>query len=425
MATYGQEVENKSNTTILASLVSIHVENKTIETLLLTLEENYPFSFSYIDSEIPLQKKISLTAREERLDFLLETVFKNTVIDFIDYEDQIILIRKKNIEILEEIKDKHIQSFYLPTISEYSSNTKGKGNFIDIDDLLKRLTKYYQSYKANPNLAVTDTIKTDSLSIKFKDSLNIATKKRRKKTLKFPKLSMKNVELTYGFSAKISSVFWTFSSETRNRDFNKNAIPDVSLAIGGDLYFEAETTVTSLGFHFSYLQKTGIHTNYFVNTVFPNTILTQSTSYNENFMFAEIPATLGFKILKPKFNYFIQSGISLQRLVQSDVSKLYRVYQDQLFTNLNSNSASNPDLSPYFDRNFTPIETKTTRVRKWNTSAFISFRIVTKWSDHWKIIIGPEISYQFFSLYENDAPVSQNRIQAGIGIIFAPIFTYM
>ncbi len=417
---YGQELNNNDNA--LETKVSIRAEQKSIEQILLSLEESNSFTFSYINSEIPLQKITSVFSEQNKVSEVLDTIFKNTLVDYIGFEDQIVLIKKDDIEFLEKVKETNeIGIYYLPSISEYDTEIKNKGNFVNLDKLLKTIIAFY---KKSDKQQIYESI-NDSLFIQEEDSLAIRRKKNKIKKLKFPHISFKDLNVTYGISTRASMVFWTFKSDQEKQDFNKNSIPDLSLSAGGDVYFQNEDVVASIGVRFSTIQKTGIHTDYLINTVFPDTTLTNSFSYNENFTFLEIPFKIGFKTSRNKTNFFVQTGVTLERILHSKVSKTNRIYQNQYFTNLNENSSNNPDLSPYFDQNFSPIFAQETSLRKWNILTSVSLKIISKLNDQWKFIIGPEIRYSVFSLYSNDAPLSQHRIEAGVSIIFSPIFPYM
>ncbi|MBP2834054.1 STN domain-containing protein [Aquimarina sp. U1-2] len=422
-----QESTTKQPKDVLTSQVTINSKNQTIETILATLEEDNAFSFSYIDSEIPLKKRVSIAIKNEELFRALDLIFENTLVDYIGFDDQIILVKKEDIQFIENIKNSTSSTYlYLAPISEYYMGSNKNGIRVNLDIVLKKLIALYKRPSDEFSYPTQlDSMRVDSLEVKVIDSLKIIKKKRKRNKIKLPKFSLKNVDIAYGFYASVASVFWTFSSSSGNREFNQNTIPDISVTLGNTIYAEGESTITGIGLHLTYFRKTGVHTNYLINTVFPNTLLTQNSPYDEDFVFAELPLSLGFKGQKKNFNYLIQPGIQIHRLLYSNVSPTYRVYQDQFFTNLNSNSTNNPDLSPYFDQNFNLIEADATKIRKWNVSAFLSFKIITKWSRRWKISIGPEVSYQLFSLYDANAPISQHRIQAGMGIIFAPIFLYM
>ena len=416
--------------TALEQLITLDVTNNTIQEILLQLEDNKPYSFSYINSEIPLKRIRSVSVKDTKLSSVLDKLFENTLIDYMGYEDQIVLVRKDDIEILEEAKQTQKKSnYYLPRLLEYGSINEGKGKYVNLDRLLQTIIDFYSDsvqHNEQVDTEVMDSVANDSIyTDKLQDSIALNTLRNTKKLFNFSKISLKNLNITYGFSGEIASNFWTFSSKTGNDDYNENSNPDLSLSLGGGLFLEGDHTITSLELQYTFLKKTGIHTNFLINTVQPDSILTRKEAYSEDYHFLEVPLGVAFKIPGRKVTYLIKPGIMGQRLIKSKTAENYRIYQSQYFTNPNLNSSANPGLSPYFDQNFNTIEPEATQIRKWNIHTSLSVHIVTKLNDTWKFIIGPHIQYALFSLYETNAPIRQNRIQAGILITLSPVLPYM
>ena len=414
----------------LEQRITLDVTNKTIQEILLQLEDNKPYSFSYVNSEIPLNRLRTVSVKDTKLALVLDQLFENTLINYIGYEDQIVLVRKDDIEVLEEAKQTQKSGYYyLPDLSEYSSINEGKGKYVNLDRLLQTIIDFYSNSVRNQEQIVTevmDSVIVDSVyTNREKDSLLVNTKRKKKKLFRFGNISFENLNITYGFSGEIASNFWTFSSKDGNNDYNENSKPDLSFSLNGGLFLEGDHTITSLEMQYTFLQKTGIHTNFLINTIRPDTTLTRKEIYSEDYHFLEVPIRVAFKIPGRKITYLVRPGIMVQRLLKSTTADNYRTYQPQYFTNLNLNSSANPDLSPYFDQNFNIIEPKAIQIRKWNIHTSISVQMVTKLNDTWKFIIGPHIQYALFSLYDTNAPITQHRIQAGINITLSPVLPYM
>ncbi|MFC5270877.1 carboxypeptidase-like regulatory domain-containing protein [Adhaeribacter terreus] len=75
--------------------VKIPAKTYTVEEILKELEAQTKIPFSYSNEALPLQKKITLTGREQTLEAVLHTVFKGTSIAWLYRSDQILLFDKK------------------------------------------------------------------------------------------------------------------------------------------------------------------------------------------------------------------------------------------------------------------------------------------------------------------------------------------
>lgn len=78
-----------------SQLVSLSYKIATIEVFLKELQEKTHLTFSYSSDALPLQKKITLPAREQTLEEILQTLFRGTTITWLYREDQILLFNKK------------------------------------------------------------------------------------------------------------------------------------------------------------------------------------------------------------------------------------------------------------------------------------------------------------------------------------------
>jgi TonB-linked SusC/RagA family outer membrane protein len=82
--------------------VNLELNNTTVETVLETIEQKTDFRFIYKLNDIDLNRVISIKAKNETIDFVLNTLFKGTATDFKIRETQIIL-KKFAIDKVENI----------------------------------------------------------------------------------------------------------------------------------------------------------------------------------------------------------------------------------------------------------------------------------------------------------------------------------
>jgi hypothetical protein len=77
---------------ILDQKVSINLPKATIEEALNDLNRNYHLQFSYSSDKIPLNKAISIEAKEEKLSNVLKMIFRNTPVIYMVVGEKIVLI---------------------------------------------------------------------------------------------------------------------------------------------------------------------------------------------------------------------------------------------------------------------------------------------------------------------------------------------
>ena len=87
-----------SNTFGQETIVTLDVENVTVEKVLNKLESLTKYKFLYKDSDVDYQRRVSVNAKEEYIKNVLLKIFENTTTVFEVFEEQIILKQKPNNE---------------------------------------------------------------------------------------------------------------------------------------------------------------------------------------------------------------------------------------------------------------------------------------------------------------------------------------
>ena len=123
--------------------VNLELNNTTVETVLETIEQKTDFRFIYKLNDIDLNRVISIKAKNETIDVVLEKIFKGTSTDFKVRETQVILKKiaiekEEKVQIIKQtVKGKVVDENGAPlpgaSVVEVATNraasTDANGNF--------------------------------------------------------------------------------------------------------------------------------------------------------------------------------------------------------------------------------------------------------------------------------------------------------
>lgn len=77
------------------TLITLHVDNSTIEEVFEQIKQKTEFKIFFKNSEIDLDRRVSFEANKHRLDYILDKVFKGTNVSYAIIDKQIVLRSKK------------------------------------------------------------------------------------------------------------------------------------------------------------------------------------------------------------------------------------------------------------------------------------------------------------------------------------------
>ncbi len=84
-----------------SATLNLYMRNATIEDVINNIEEQSEFRFLYNKNVVNVEKKVSISAKEEPLTDILEAIFEDTDISYIISEKQIILNKKENPAVMQ------------------------------------------------------------------------------------------------------------------------------------------------------------------------------------------------------------------------------------------------------------------------------------------------------------------------------------
>ena len=134
---------------ILSARINIAYQNISVSDLLEILSKKYAIKFTYSSDIIPLKKKITIDARNQKIETILQKLFTDTGVSYVKVGDQLVLR-------------------YNPSLSRPSSGDSGRPEIIVFDDHEKA-----DSLKASvvQQSVVADTAKIDTLILPIKYGL--------------------------------------------------------------------------------------------------------------------------------------------------------------------------------------------------------------------------------------------------------------
>ena len=153
--------------------VNLELNNTTVETVLETIEQKTDFRFIYKINDVDLDRKISIRAKNEPIDVVLDKLFKGTTTDFMVKDSQIILkklvVKKEEsvIIIKQTVKGKVVDENGMPlsgaSVIEVATNkavsTDFNGNFeITVENSDVVIVISYVGYKAKKITAAQQNI---------------------------------------------------------------------------------------------------------------------------------------------------------------------------------------------------------------------------------------------------------------------------
>ncbi len=114
------------------SILTLNIENESIAKVFDYIEDVSGYNFLYNNSYINLDRKVSVIVEKERIDRIVYRLFKNTNVDFVILDKQIILKSKK-----KETNKKRAKPFLKTQIDSILKNTTQKitGHVIDENDM--------------------------------------------------------------------------------------------------------------------------------------------------------------------------------------------------------------------------------------------------------------------------------------------------
>ena len=148
--------------------VNLELNNTTVETVLETIEQKTDFRFIYKLNDIDLNRVISIKAKNETIDVVLDKLFKGTATDFKVRETQVILKKlavekEEKVKIIKQtVKGKVVDENGMPlpgaSVVEVATNkavsTDANGNFeITVENSDSEIVVSYVGYKEKRFLA--------------------------------------------------------------------------------------------------------------------------------------------------------------------------------------------------------------------------------------------------------------------------------
>ncbi|WP_304198957.1 SusC/RagA family TonB-linked outer membrane protein, partial [Flavobacterium alvei] len=148
--------------------VNLELNNTTVETVLETIEQKTDFRFIYKLNDIDLNRVISIKAKNETIDVVLDKIFKGTATDFKVRETQVILKKlaiekEEKLKIIKQtVKGKVVDENGMPlpgaSVIEVATNravsTDADGNFeITVENSDSEIVVSYVGYKEKRFLA--------------------------------------------------------------------------------------------------------------------------------------------------------------------------------------------------------------------------------------------------------------------------------
>ena len=148
--------------------VNLELNNTTVETVLETIEQKTDFRFIYKLNDIDLNRVISIKAKNETIDVVLDKIFKGTATDFKVRETQVILKKlaiekEEKVKIIKQtVKGKVVDENGMPlpgaSVIEVATNkavsTDSSGNFeITVENSDSEIVVSYVGYKEKRFLA--------------------------------------------------------------------------------------------------------------------------------------------------------------------------------------------------------------------------------------------------------------------------------
>ena len=104
--------------------LSIDLKNVAITEVLKSLESQSEFVFIYENEALKLDKKVSITVKEGRIDEILTEILKDTGIHFEILDKQVVITKTEEVSILQPLKSKPEEESQQPKKKELSGSVK-------------------------------------------------------------------------------------------------------------------------------------------------------------------------------------------------------------------------------------------------------------------------------------------------------------
>ncbi len=397
--------------------------SQTIGGVLDSLNREYRINFSYVNSQIPLDQVITITQTSYRLDSLLSFIFTNHQVKFFPVYDQIVLVKKKDLDfVLEtEVDTLGTLSETMPIIPLFDTQS---GTFqIKTAKLLSEMAKIFtresplidqllaQSPDSTQQNEVTpDPIQTEDVEAKE----NFKTYHKVRKPLK--------KWFAWGLHMSPSKQLWQgrieASPDTLTRTRNQYGSPDFAWEMGLRLILGLDKLSISTGLAYQFQQKRGRHHEYFINTVYPQLLQVNTFTYSEDYHNIQVPLQVGISDPDHQLKWYFQVGIFANYRFALSERSTFSVYRDQFFSNLSVNSQENANLSPYFDSNLEDIQAKPKKARPWSGGYTLSIGRNISLGQKYLLQVGPEFKMHVWSLYSPGAPIREYPLNVGLHLLF-------
>jgi hypothetical protein len=402
---------------VLEKVVSLQLENETIEAGLRKLQKDYQVYFSYINKIEQLQNKVNLSLKNVNLNSALQELFYNTNISYYELYDQVVLIEKDlaakyQLDLIDSMQH-HPDTIRIFNVTYLPQNTRE--NRMSVADLwqaimLQKIVSEYDSgftWARYDTLANADTVKIMIDSVREKPQLKITLKASEK-------LWQHSLTLRPDFMI----TRWQMSSDNiAESDLNDiNDYGQAEVAFSAELLYTLRYRFLSLqtGVGLSLIRKESRHKETLINLANNNA---ESIRYDRNssqYNYIQVPLLAGFNLGWENMFFRVSGGMQFNYLSSSAGANFYPVYENIYY---------NTTLNLLYDKEGNLLENQEINLRKSFTSLRLQVMSFFQMNDHFYFTGGIIFRDTNTSIYEGTAaPVQETfsgfALSAGLSYLF-------
>lgn len=402
---------------VLEKVVSLQLNNETIETGLQKLQKQHQVYFSYVNQIGHLQNKVSLYLHEVVLDSALRQLFSNTNISYYELYDQVVLIEKElaasyQLDIIDSMQH-HPDTVRVFNVTYL--DTEQQESRMSVSDLwrailLQKIISESDSgltWVRYDTLTSPDTVRIRIDSVRQKPQMKIALK-----------ASSKEWQHSLTLRPDFMITNWQMSSndipgaalDTINN--YGNAEVSVSAGLVYTLRYRFLSLQTGLGL--SLIRRESQHRETLVNLSVNNA---QSTRFDRNssqYNYFTIPLLVGFNFGWENMFFRASGGFQFNFLSSSAGASFYPVYENIFFYG---------DYKLLYDEAGNLLQNQEITLRKSFASLRFQLMSYFQMNDHFYFTGGLIYRDNNQSIYDDDtAPVSETfsgfAFSAGLSYLF-------